>query len=131
MTGREGRKRVLIVDDEKLIEDTLAQILNASGFDAVATYSGEQAVELTPFVKPEVLIADVVMGGMNGVDAAIAISKIVPKCKVIICSGQVDSEGLVHKAEEQGYKFELLLKPVHPSLLIDRLKWMWRVDGVA
>lgn len=131
MTGRERRKRVLIVDDETLIADTLAQILNASGFDSVASYSGEQAIELGPFVKPDFLIADVVMGGINGIETAIAIKKIVPQCKVIICSGQINSEALVHKAEEQGYKFDLLFKPVHPSLLLDRLNWMLRIDGVA
>ncbi len=131
MTGRERLRRVLVADDEKLIADTLAQILNASGFDAQAAYSGEQALEMAAFVNPDVLIADVVMGGMNGVDTAISIRKILPRCKVILCSGQVTSEVLVNKAEEQGYKFDLLFKPVHPRLLLDRLNWMWQADGAA
>jgi DNA-binding NtrC family response regulator len=131
MTGRERRRRVLVADDEKLIADTLAQILNARGFDAKAAYSGEQALEMAPFVNPDVLIADVIMGGMNGVDTAISIKKIFPRCRVILCSGQVTSELLVQKAEEQGYRFDLLFKPVHPRFLLDRLDWMWRADGAA
>lgn len=131
MTERERLHRVLVADDEKLIADTLTQILNASGFDAQAAYSGEQAVNMAPFVNPDVLIADVIMNGMNGVDAAITIKKIVPRCKVILCSGQVTSEILVRNAEEQGYRFDLLFKPVHPQLLLDSLNWMWRADGAA
>jgi DNA-binding NtrC family response regulator len=131
MTGRERRRRVLVADDERLIADTLVQILNASGFDAEAAYSGEQAVEMAPFVNPDVLIADVIMGGMNGVDAAIAIKKVLPRCKVILCSGQITSELLVRKGEDQGYRFDLLFKPVHPRFLLDRLDWMWRADGAA
>jgi len=131
MTGRERRGRVLVADDEKLIADTLVQILNASGFDAEADYSGEHAVNMAPFVNPDILIADVIMGGMNGVDTAVSIKKMLPRCKVILCSGQVTSEVLVRNAEEQGYNFELLFKPVHPRELLDRLEWMWRADGAA
>ncbi|HEV8494230.1 MAG TPA: response regulator, partial [Candidatus Angelobacter sp.] len=113
----------------KLIADTLVQILKASGFDAAAAYSGEQALELAAFVNPDVLIADVIMGGMNGVETAISIKKVLPRCKIILCSGQVTSEILLRKAEEQGFSFELLFKPVHPRDLLDRLEW--RADGAA
>jgi DNA-binding NtrC family response regulator len=73
----------------------------------------------------------VIMGGMNGVDVAIAIKKVLPRCKVILCSGQITSELLVRKGEDQGYRFDLLFKPVHPRFLLDRLDWMWRADGAA
>jgi DNA-binding response OmpR family regulator len=129
MTGREGRRRVLVADDENLIADTLAQILNASGFEAQTAYSGEQALEMATFINPDVLIADVIMGGMNGVETAISIRKMLPRCKVILCSGQVASESLLRKAEEQGYNFDLLFKPVHPRQLLARLNWMWRANG--
>jgi CheY-like chemotaxis protein len=129
MTGRERRRSVLVADDEKLIADTLVQILNASGFDAAAAYSGEEALELAPFVNPDVLIADVIMSGMNGVETAISIKKVLPRCKIILCSGQVTSEILLRKAEEQGYSFDLLFKPVHPRELLDRLEW--HADGAA
>lgn len=129
MAGRERRRSVLVADDEKLIADTLVQILNASGFDAAAAYSGEEALELAPFVNPDVLIADVIMSGMNGVETAISIKKVLPRCKIILCSGQVTSEILLRKAEEQGYSFDLLFKPVHPRELLDRLEW--HADGAA
>ncbi len=131
MPGRETRRRVLVADDEKLIADTLAQILNSNGFVAEAAYSGEQAVEKASLLHPDLLIADVFMGGMNGVESAVLIQKILPQCEVILCSGQIASEELVHNARLQGYQFVLLLKPVHPQVLLDRLNWMGRADGAA
>ena len=131
MTGHRHPRRVLVVDDERLIADTLAQILIASGFSAEVAYSGEQAVEMATWVRPDVLIADVIMGGINGVESAISIKKTLPECRVILCSGQIKSEDLVHKAEELGYRFEFLLKPVHPNVLLKRLKHLLRLDGAA
>jgi DNA-binding response OmpR family regulator len=131
MPGRERRRCVLVVDDEKLIADTLAKILNSNGFVAEAAYSGEQAVEKASFLHPDLLIADVIMGGMNGVESALIIKKFLPQCEVILCSGQIASEELMYKAREQGYHFDLLLKPVHPQFLLDRLNWIWGADGAA
>ena len=62
-----SKRRVIVVDDERLIADTLATILNNAGYDARAVYSGEQLVELLESFQPEVLIADVVMPGMTGI----------------------------------------------------------------
>jgi DNA-binding NtrC family response regulator len=131
MTGHELRRRVLVADDERLIADTLAQILIVSGFSAEAAYSGEQAVEMAQLLKPDVLIADVIMGGISGVETAISIKEFLPKCHVILCSGQITSEELVREAERQGYRFEFLIKPVHPKTLLDRLGYKWRADGAA
>ena len=131
MTGHRQLRRVLVVDDEKIIADTLAQILIASGFSAEVAYSGEEAVEMAKWVHPDVLIADVIMGGINGVESAMSIKNAVPECRVILCSGQIKSEELVHKAEDLGYRFEFMLKPVHPNVLLKRLKHLLRVDGAA
>jgi len=76
--------RVLIVHDERIIADTLAQILAQSGYQARAVYSGEQAVQAASESSPDVLIADVVMQGMNGVEAALLIRQISPQCHVLL-----------------------------------------------
>ena len=57
---------VLVADDERVIADTLAMILNQSGFEARAVYSGERALEIALEFKPDMLISDVIMSGMNG-----------------------------------------------------------------
>jgi len=70
--------RVLVADDERVIANTLAHILNVSGFEAKAVYSGEMALEVAGELKPDVLISDVIMTGMTGIEAAIHILEVVP-----------------------------------------------------
>ncbi len=116
-----SRQRVLIVDDECIIADTLALILDQHGFDTKAVYSGEHAVETAPELKPDVLISDVVMRGMNGIEAALRISVILPDCRIILFSGNAATADLLHDAKVHGHNFEILTKPVHPQVLLDRL----------
>ena len=113
--------RVLIADDERIIADTLAQILVLSGYRASAVYTGEQAVAIAAQSSPDVLISDVVMGGMNGIEAAIAIRRICPQCHVILFSGQATTMNLLARANSDGNQFEILAKPVHPASILARL----------
>jgi len=69
----ESPRRVLVIDDDKSVADTCAMVLNISGFEAVAVYSGEEALELARTREFEFLITDVVMHPMNGIEAAIEI----------------------------------------------------------
>jgi YesN/AraC family two-component response regulator len=74
---------VLIVDDERVIADTLSIILSKSGFSTITAYDGESALELARVVHPDLLISDVVMPEMTGVDLAIAVTETVPGCNRI------------------------------------------------
>jgi CheY-like chemotaxis protein len=116
------KPRVLVADDERVIADTLAMILNQSGFRARAAYSGEKAVELASEFEPEMLISDVIMAGLNGIDAAIRIRELLPSIKILLFSGQAATADLLEKARARGYEFEILAKPVHPQDLLAKLR---------
>jgi DNA-binding response OmpR family regulator len=116
------KPKVLVVDDERVIADTLAMILNQSGFDARAIYSGEGALELASTFVPDMLISDVIMADLNGIDAAIRIRALLPQVKILLFSGQAATADLLEKARVQGYEFEILAKPVHPQDLLNRLR---------
>jgi len=116
------KPKVLVVDDERIIADTLAMILNQSGFDANAVYSGEKAVETASTFRPDMLITDVIMADLNGIDAAIQIRAILPAIKILLFSGQAATADLLEKARAQGYEFEILSKPVHPQDLLTKLR---------
>lgn len=113
--------RVLVADDERTIANTLARILSASGFEARAVYSGEIALETAREMNPDVLITDVIMTGMTGIEAAIRITEVVPGCRIILFSGQASTADLLARAEAKGHRFEILTKPVHPQVLLARL----------
>lgn len=117
---RKGR-RVLIVDDEHMIASTLAQILNASGFEAKALFSGDDAVPVASEFQPDVLLTDVIMRGLSGIDVAMQISQVLPACRVILFSGQASTADLLDRATAQGYRFEMLAKPIHPRDLLSML----------
>ena len=121
MTTNSAKTRVLVVDDEQLIADTLVLILNQKGFHAIAVYSGEQAVDTALALKPNVLISDIVMGQMNGIEAAILISKYIPDCRILLFSGQPASGELLGMAKLAGHEFDVLAKPVHPEALLELL----------
>ena len=117
-----NKPKVLIADDERVIADTLAMILNQSGFRARVAYTGEQAVELAAEFAPDMLISDVIMAGLNGIDAAIRIRQILPNIKILLFSGQAATADLLEKARAKGYEFEILAKPVHPQDLLAKLR---------
>jgi CheY-like chemotaxis protein len=114
-------RRVLILDDEQIIANTLALILNRNGFEACAVYNAYDAIETATQLSPDVLISDVIMEGMTGIDAAIRISQIVPTCRIILFSGQAATADLLQRAEADGHSFEILAKPIHPRVLLERL----------
>ena len=117
-----SKPRILVADDERVIADSLAMILNLSGFEARAVYSGESALELAAEFKPEMLISDVIMGGLSGIDAAIQMRALYPQVKILLFSGQAATADLLEKARAQGYEFDILSKPVHPQDLLARLR---------
>jgi CheY-like chemotaxis protein len=122
MSEAQLKPKVLVADDERVIADTLAIILNQSGFQATAVYSGEKAVETARTLEPDMLISDVIMTDMNGIDAAIKIRALLPACKILLFSGQAATADLLNRARVQGHEFEILAKPVHPQDLLARLR---------
>ena len=114
-------RRVIILDDEQVIANTLALILNRNGFEARAVYNAQDAIQTAQELSPDFLISDVVMEGMTGIDAAIRISQIVPNCRILLFSGQAATADLLQRAEADGHHFEILVKPIHPRLLLQRL----------
>jgi CheY-like chemotaxis protein len=115
------RPVVLVVDDESVIADSLTDILKRSGYAAISAYDGEGALETALITPPELLITDVILPGMNGIELAIAMKRIFPDCKVILSSGQASSARLLAKAEGAGHHFLFLTKPVHPRNLLEHV----------
>ncbi len=117
-----GRPTVLVVDDMQMVADTTAEILNRQGFRAVTAYNGVSALRLVEDLKPDYLLADIVMPIMNGVELAIAVARSQPATRIVLFSGQAGVTDFLREAKIQGYDFEILAKPIHPEKLIAYLK---------
>jgi CheY-like chemotaxis protein len=121
MTSIKPKRRVLVVDDEQVIADTLSIILNKAGFEASPVYTGMAAVESARTIQPDLIISDVIMPDMNGIEAAIQIRAFLPGCKILLFSGQAATADLLESARAKGHEFEILAKPVHPQDLLAKL----------
>ncbi len=118
-----SRGVVYVVDDERLIAQTLGMILTQSGFTASAFEDPYRALEAAAAgPAPDLLISDVVMPGMSGIDLGVQFRREYPGCKVLLFSGQAATADMLATAKQQGHEFEVLAKPVHPSDLLARLR---------
>jgi|SRR6187402_19557 len=127
-TNIASRTRLLIADDERLIADTLALIFRKEGYETRAVYSGEAILEEFEDFQPDLLLSDVAMPGITGVQAALLLQKMRPDCKILLISGQADTGDLLRESRMQGLRFELIAKPVPPGLLLAKLRQMERAN---
>ena len=122
--GIDGNRkiRVIVIDDEPVIADTVVEILNGEGFEAMAVSTGASAIELAKAFDPDVVLSDVIMPGLNGIETGIRIREIAPNCRVILFSGQAATVDLLEEAREQGHRFDILAKPIRPEQLISVIR---------
>jgi CheY-like chemotaxis protein len=107
--------RIFVVDDEPVIASTLAAILQMNGFSAKFFTCPLEALAAARLKAPDLLISDVAMPGISGIELAIQIRALFPTCKVLLFSGQAATVDLLQDARAQGHDFDLLLKPVPPT----------------
>jgi CheY-like chemotaxis protein len=114
-------KHVLVVDDEVGIANSLAEILAGHGYEARAAYSGVDAINYCHELCPDIVVADVVMPKLNGVDTVLAIREFCPEIRILLFSGQAGTSDILARARAKGHNFELLPKPIHPDRLLKTL----------
>ena len=115
------RPRVLVVDDARTIADSMAAILNRNGFDAIARYDGTEAVEFIQQECPDILLSDVIMPQLNGIQVAKAARSQCPGTRIVLISGNAATPNLLEHAPG-GHPLELLAKPIHPTQLLQILR---------
>ena len=113
--------RVLVIDDEKNLADTLVWILERAGFEATSAYDGESALQRLDTFQPDVVISDVIMPGINGIEVCTRIQARFPKCHILLFSGQTATNELLGDAREHGLTWELLAKPMDPDELLAKV----------
>jgi DNA-binding NtrC family response regulator len=116
------KQRVFVVDDEHVIAQTLAIILAQNGYDSRSFTNPLEALAAAPATSPDLVISDVMMPEMSGVDLAIALRSACPTCKILLFSGQSATKDLLETARNKGHDFQLLSKPVHPTDLLAAIR---------
>jgi DNA-binding NtrC family response regulator len=109
-------KRILVVDDDRQMVTTLCDILGLHGWETSRGHDGSAATEMVVAQELDLVLMDVVMPTMNGVEALRAIKKRRPETRVILMTAYA-AGALLAEAEREGV-FRILAKPVQlPNLL--------------
>jgi len=113
--GQETCGSVLLVDDEILVRMSTADMLEEMGYTVTEAASAEEALKLFHAgFRPDFLVTDHLMSGMNGTDLAHEIKALHPAVKILIISGYAESDGILAD-------FPHLTKPFRNSDLADRI----------
>src|SRR5579871_1859755 len=121
MSDAQQSFRVLVVDDDVRVADSLVQILVATGHDAVAAYSAEAAMKIAEKLNPEAVISDVVMGPVSGIELTNHIREHYPGCRVLLFSGYASTRAFTEAFLTRGSSVKFLPKPVNPNLILEFL----------
>ena len=125
------RPVVLVVDDEAAAADARVENLKRSGYAAMAAYDGEGALETALLVPPELVIADVELPGMSGVELANTLRSKLPDCRFLLLSGRESTPDLPAPASRNGHEFEVVSKPISPGDLFARVSAFFEPQGAA
>ena len=104
-----AKKSLLVVDDEKSIRQMLAIFFGKKGYQVVEAAGGEEAVENVKIKKPDIVLLDMNMGGMNGLETLKKLLEIYPDLGVIMATGEQNDEMVRHAMEHGAYGY--VLKP--------------------
>jgi DNA-binding NtrC family response regulator len=111
-------KLVYVAHCNGLIATTFAAILETKGLHVKAFTRPREVIQAAQLLPPDLLVADAVMPEMNGVELALHVAQLQPRCKVLLLSGGTGAENMLTAAHDKGHHFESLPSPLHPKELI-------------
>lgn len=111
----------MLVDDASFMRMMLKNILVGSGYEVVGeAENGAKAIEQFKALKPDLVIMDIIMPEMGGIDAVREIIKLNPSAKILMCSS-MGQQSLVVEAIQAGAK-DFIVKPFQPSNVLEAVK---------
>ena len=112
-------KRVLVVDDDRLVADTLTLIFEKSGYTARAAYSADQGLECSREFVPNLLLCDISMPGRDGLSLVGDVTRELPSCRILVLTGFYSNlKDVREHAGKLSRPLGILTKPCQPSELL-------------
>ncbi len=122
-----GALKVMLVDDEQEFATTLAERLRMRGMDTVTAFDGEDALKMISVQKPHVIVLDIMMPGMSGLQVLSRIMEISPGTPVILLTGiGSTTEGI---AGMKNGAVDYLMKPLQIEELIEKIRAAVKKDA--
>ena len=112
-------QRILVVDDNRLVADTLGLIFQKNGFDVRTAYSACDALNSAREFKPQLMLCDIDMPGRDGVELMGDMGEALPACRILVLTGFYGSLKRVHdRAKTLSAQVGVLTKPCEPRDLL-------------
>ncbi|MBI3989043.1 MAG: sigma-54-dependent Fis family transcriptional regulator [candidate division NC10 bacterium] len=105
MNGSEVRRTILVADDDRAIREALAKILSKEGFQVLLAEDGRKALDLLRTHRAQIILADLKMPGLSGLELLKAAKAISPEVEVIMITGHGSIEEAVEAMKEGAYDF--------------------------
>jgi two-component system chemotaxis response regulator CheY len=112
--------RILIVDDSGLARRRARAILEGAGFEVIEAEDGMSALETYFVQKPDVVLLDLVMKGMYGLEVLARIREMDPKARIIVISADIQSSS--HELVAEGGAAGFLVKPVDANEVLTMVR---------
>lgn len=119
MSEKSESLRVLVVDDDIRVADSMARILAASGHEATPAYSAEAAIKMAARISPHAVISDIVMGPVSGIELANHMREHFPQCRVLLISGHASASDFGQKLLSRSSCLQFAAKPVEPTRILE------------
>jgi len=111
--------RILVVDDECLVADTLGIIFRKHGFETEVAYSADDALNCARSFSPDLLLCDITMPGRSGLELMADFNRELPDCRVIVLTGYYTNLARIREhASRLRWPTRVLTKPCNPSELL-------------
>ncbi len=111
---------ILVIDDDEIFLAVLTRALQLAGHVVSVTADGPRAIAMFQETRPEIVLLDIGLPSMSGIDVLRAIRDIDAHARVIVVTGYGSSE--VRNAAVRYGASDFLLKPIDPELLLDRIR---------
>ncbi|UCH22224.1 MAG: response regulator [Deltaproteobacteria bacterium] len=111
--------RILLVDDEETMVKYLSKRLIKRGFDIRVAYNGVDALEIVKESEFDVVLLDVLMPGMDGIETLREIKKLKPKTEVIMLTGHASVEAGIEGMKSGAFNY--IMKPFDPNELVTEI----------
>ena|SRR5277367_142324 len=115
------RHRVFVVDEERILAELVAELLCKKGLEAHCFVQSIEALDVSRLSPPDLLVADVEISPLTGIDLAIKVRELAPGCKVLLFSTHAGTNGLLESARSARNDFILLFGPVRLAELLEQI----------
>ena len=116
------RPKILIVDDEPHLRTGLRRVLNEEGYEAMIAADGETALKIAEEKKPDIVLLDIMMPGMDGREVCRRLREVAAEAQVIYLTAKAEPNGLLHAKYPRGEADAFIAKPATSKRILSKIE---------